>query len=143
MTSQAVFAPAHEDDVRVAALIRDAETAWNAGDASAYVRPFDAGVDFVNVYGQCWRGRDELLQAHQQLFAGPFAGSTNRYDILDIKKLTPDVALVHVEALMTVPAGPLAGQRHAFMTIVAQRRTGDWSIAALHNTMISPLPTLR
>jgi hypothetical protein len=42
--------------------------------------------------------------------------------------------LVHVDALLRVPAGPAAGDTGAIPSLVLVQSDGVWKIAAFHNT---------
>ena len=129
------------DDAAVRNLFADAAAAWNAGDAAAFASAFAPDADFVNVYGMHDRGRDAIRNAHEFLFGSLFAGSTNRYEVRSIRALSPDVVLVHLEAFLEVPAGPMAGLRHAIPSAVLTRTNdGGWTIAAFQNTLIAPPP---
>jgi len=49
-----------------------------------------------------------------------------------------DVAVAHVEAVLDVPSGPLAGRIYALYSIVLVRAGLGWQIASFHNTMHPP-----
>jgi hypothetical protein len=48
------------------------------------------------------------------------------------------VALVHVDAVLDAPSGPLAGRNRALFSLVLTREAGEWTIAAFHNTLVPP-----
>jgi uncharacterized protein (TIGR02246 family) len=128
------------DEAAIRSLFADVVTAWNAGDAAGFASAFAPDADFVNVYGMHERGRDVIQRAHAFLFGSIFAGSTNRYDVRSIRALSRDVVIVHIEASLNVPSGPMAGLRRALPSAVLTRTSGGWTIAAFQNTLITPPP---
>ena len=119
-----------------AALAARLESAWNAGDGAAFAAPFAEDADFVNVLGMHARGREAIAAGHEQIFRSVYAGSTVRYRVETARLLRPDVALVHLNASLTVPAGPMAGTDNAIPSLVLTRDGGEWRVASFHNTYI-------
>jgi uncharacterized protein (TIGR02246 family) len=116
-------------------IVRQLEAAWNATDGSAFAAPFAAEADFVTIRGEHFRGRAAIAAGHAAIFRTIYAGSTNRYTVEGARLLRPEVALVHVYAMMDVPQGPLAGRHGARFSLVLTKEGGGWEIAALHNTL--------
>jgi uncharacterized protein (TIGR02246 family) len=127
-----------------AALAARLESAWNAGDGAAFAAPFAEDADFVNVLGMHARGREAIAAGHEQIFRSVYAGSTVRYRVETARLLRPDVALVHLNASLTVPTGPMAGTDDAIPSLVLTRDGGEWRVASFHNTYIrDPVATGR
>ena len=124
-----------EDRAALEAIVHQLETAWNAGDGPAFAAPFAEDADFVNVRGDHMKGKTVIAEGHAGIFRSIYAGSVNSYTVEGARLLLPDVALVHVDALLKVPQGPLAGEHAACFSIVAIRNAGKWEIASFHNTM--------
>ena len=122
---------------QVAGLVQGMEDAWNAGDGDAFAAPFADDADFVNVYGMHAHGREEIAHGHAFILRGPYAGSRNRYTVESVRMVRRDVAVAHVHAVLSVPAGPMAGEHEARYTLVATMNDGRWRIAAFHNTFIT------
>jgi uncharacterized protein (TIGR02246 family) len=129
-----------EDGTVVEALVASLEAAWNAGDADAFAAPFTVDSDFVNVRAEHFRGRTAVAAGHAGIFRSVYAGSTNRYTVEAARLLDPDIALVHVQAVLDVPSGPLAGHLRALFSMVLVRASPGWQIASFHNTMQPPAP---
>src|SRR5690242_15267725 len=106
------------DRAAIDALVQTLATAWNAGDGDAFAAPFAEDADFVNVRAEHHRGRQAIAAGHNFIFRGIYAGSTNQYVLKSARLLTGDVALAHVDAMLDVPAGPLAGRLHALYSMV-------------------------
>jgi uncharacterized protein (TIGR02246 family) len=123
------------DDTPFAALVHHLEAAWNGGDGMAFAEPFSEDADFVTIRGEHLRGRHAIGVGHAGIFRTIYAGSRNSYTIESSRLLRPDVALVHVHSVLDSPAGPLAGRHTARFSLVMTRDRGEWSIAALHNTL--------
>ena len=120
------------------ALVHTLDTAWNAGDGDAFAAPFAEDADFVNVRAEHHRGRQAIAAGHTAIFRGIYAGSTNAYVVKSARLVTGDVALVHVNATLQVPSGPLAGQMKALYSMVLVREGSGWQIASFHNTLEPP-----
>jgi uncharacterized protein (TIGR02246 family) len=126
------------DRAAINALVHTLATAWNAGDGDAFAAPFAEDADFVNVRAEHHRGRQAIAAGHNFIFRGIYAGSTNEYVVKSARLLTVDVALAHVDSILDVPAGPLAGRLHALYSIVLVRAGAGWQIASFHNTLVPP-----
>ena len=122
------------DRAAVEALVARLEAAWNAADAAAFAAEFTADADFVNVRGDYHSGRDPIAHGHDAIWKSIYAGSTIHYSLARVREVAPGVLLAHLDALLRVPAGPLAGDIVAIPSIVLVREEGAWRIAAFHNT---------
>lgn len=121
----------------VALLVRGLQDAWNAGDSAGFSAPFADDADFVNVYGMYAHGRDVIAAGHEGIFRSVYAGSRVEYRVESARRLRDDVALVHLHAHLSVPAGPMAGEIDARPSLVLVRGGGgEWRIASFHNTFI-------
>ncbi len=116
-------------------------TAWNSGDAAAYSRHFAADGTFTNIRGEFFIGREPFIQKHDNLFKGPFHGSSLKQDIVSLKFVRPDVAVV--EVLTSVTGIPKLfpgtntddkGRLRTRLLQVVVKDGGEWKITAYHNT---------
>lgn len=129
---------AASDRAIIEQIVGRLEAAWNAMDGTAFAAPFAEDADFVNIRAEHIRGRQAIDEGHAAIFRTIYAGSTNRYTVETARLLRPDVAVVHVAAVLDVPHGPLAGQHRARFSMVMTKGDGGWQIAALHNTLSPP-----
>lgn len=123
------------DRAAIEKIVAGLETAWNAADGPGFAAPFSPDADFVNIRAEHHKGRDVIGAAHTGIFRTVYAGSVNRLTLESARLIRPDVALIHVHALLKTPAGPLAGTHSARFSAVLTRENSGWQIASFHNTL--------
>ena len=89
----------------------------------------------MTIRAEHFRGRDAIASGHASIFWTIYAGSVNRYTIESIRLVRPDVAMVHVHAVLDVPSGLLAGRHMARFSAVLTREAAGWQIVSFHNTL--------
>jgi uncharacterized protein (TIGR02246 family) len=130
------------DETSVRNMITEEINAWNSGDAAAYSRHFAADGTFTNIRGEFFTGREPFIQKHDTLFKGPFHGSTLKQDIVSLKFVRPDVAVVEVLTSVTGIPKLFPGTntddkgrlRTRLLQVVLVKDGGEWKITAYHNT---------
>ena len=107
--------------------------AWNNRDANALAAMFDEDAEFVNATGVCWHDRESIRKGHADGLERMFNKSTLAAEAVKVKRLSPDVAVVH--ARMT-----LSGERQRAMIVsfVVHRLGERWLCASVHNTDVMP-----
>ena len=135
----APVAPA--DRAAVEAVLDRVSQAWNRHDMDAYVAEMTPDVDWVNVVGMHWEGRETVRRAHAALHRGMFARS--RIGLVgepELRELAPGVILaVAVDAISgagATPDGRPYTDGRTRMTTVLVRTPQGWRIAHAHNTAI-------
>jgi len=138
------------DELAIRNIIQEEITAWNAGDAVAYARHFAADGTFTNVRGQFFTGRQAFIDRHDFVFKGQFHGSTLKQDIVSLKFVRPDVAVVEVLTSVTgiqkLSPGTNADDKGRLRTRLLQvivKDRGEWKIVAYHNVDVKsdiPVP---
>jgi len=123
------------DRKAIESVVKSLETAWNAADGVAWGACFAADADFVTIRAEHFHGRDAIAGGHAGIFKTIYAGSVNHFTLDSARLIRPDVALVHVRAVLDVPAGPLSGRHNAVFSMVMTRTTSGWEIASFHNTL--------
>jgi uncharacterized protein (TIGR02246 family) len=126
------------------AAIRDLQmrqaAAWNRHDAMAYAKLFTDSGDVVNVVGWWWKGRAEIEQKLTAAFAFVFRESVMTITDVDVRFLTPTMAIAHVMWTMsgsrTPPAIP--EPRQGIQLQILEKRAGTWLIASFQNTSSIP-----
>ena len=137
MTARQESAQADEADVRAVEAAYDA--AWNAGDLEALLNLLTDGVVVINPYGEVLIGRDAVEASFGVLFGGVAKGSTHTSHIRAIHFITPDVALVDAEAVISDFGPGPEPLRHDFTDILVRTPTG-WRIDHVRAYTFIPRP---
>jgi uncharacterized protein (TIGR02246 family) len=133
------------DEIEIRKIILDEIAAWNRGDAAAYSRQFAADGTFTNIRGQFFVGHEAFLKQHEVIFQGIFSKTTLQQDIVSLKFIAPDVAVVETLNSVTGVAETAPGTatdskgrlRTRLLQVVA-RRGAEWKIVAYHNVDVKP-----
>jgi uncharacterized protein (TIGR02246 family) len=127
-------AMSRNEEVAVRKVISDFADAWNRHDAKAMAELHTEDVNFVNIFGQWWKGRSEVEQGLRRGHATAFSKSRMLVNSEMVKFLAPDVALVHgIMELQDAPPETL-GRCHSSRVIVKQNEM--WLISSFQNTLI-------
>jgi uncharacterized protein (TIGR02246 family) len=129
-----------DDEAAIRALEARQPEAWNKHDAKAYASLFTENGDCVNIVGWWWKGRAEIEQKLTAAYIYVFKESTLTITNVDIRFLTPDVAVAHVRWTMTgarTPTG-IPQPQQGLQTHVLQKQNGQWLIAAFQNSLSVP-----
>jgi uncharacterized protein (TIGR02246 family) len=124
--------------------IRDVQTrqaaAWNHHDGNAYAALFTPDGDVVNVVGWWWKGRAEIASKLNAGFAYVFQQSTLTITDVNVKFLSPDLAVAHVQWTMTGARTPpnIPEPRRGIEIQVLRRVRGNWLIESFQNTSSVP-----
>lgn len=113
------------------------EDGWNRHDLDAGLAFFAEDADFVNVVGQWWRGRVEIVERLGACHAERFRDSTLRITSVSIRFLRFDVAVVHLAWTLTGDRGPDGRGlplRRGLITLTTSRHKARWSFDAAQNT---------
>ena len=99
-------------------------------------------VDWINVVGRHWRGRETVLKAHAVLHKGMFANSRMLTpEITMMREIAPNVIVeTHVnriEGAGTTPSGAAYPDSGNLITLVFVKTQDGWRIAHAHNTTIA------
>ena len=128
------------DEQAVQRLASQFERAWNAHDMTLLGDIVTDDVDFVNVIGLQWKGRQQVVNAHAALHRDRFKTSVWANERVTVQFLRPDVALARVEwntrgdlqgAADNLQPGP--PRRGIFLWVVVNE-AGSWRIRAVQNT---------
>lgn len=118
----------------LAGLPRRLFAACNEGDARGFAAPFLDEADFVEFDGTYLQGRDRIEAYHQPLFDTVLRGWHIAGDVLGLRTLGSDHAIVRTATTTVLPGqvAPSPG-RASRQLIVARRAGGTWVIEALQN----------
>ena len=126
-------------------MIEKQTAAWNHGDADAYAALFAPDGTFTNLAGMFFTGRKEFRERHDQIFKTVYRGSVKREEIVSIKFVRPDVAIVDTLQTITgfkkllpgTSADPKGRLRTRLLQVMV-KDAGEWKIAAYHNVDVKP-----
>jgi uncharacterized protein (TIGR02246 family) len=101
-----------------------------------FVRLFTEDCDYVNVAGVHWKGVEEIVQRHAELFQNTLKAAVRRLTGVEVRFSTPDVALV--QAMWDVtgssrPTGEAVPVLKEITTITMVKTNGKWLITAFQN----------
>jgi uncharacterized protein (TIGR02246 family) len=141
----AAYPQASPEEAVVRSIIQEEIAAWNAGDAAAFARHFAADGTFTNIRGQFFTGRQAFMERHDFIFKGIYRGTTMKQDVVSLKFVRPDVAVVEtltaVIGIQKLPPGMSAddkGRLRSRLLQVMVKDGGEWKIVTFHNTDVRP-----
>ncbi len=120
------------------------QTAWNRHDIAAMASLFAPEAGVVNLAGEWFKGREEFARSLESLHSGKVKESIWQTQDVEIKFLTPEIAIVHVHFSShgdRNPDGSLMPPRRGIFTRVEVKRGGHWVIVASQATNIVPPAT--
>ena len=118
-------------------VLAEYEVSWNAHDTAAFGRLFTEDCDYVNIDGVHWKGMQEIVRRHAELFRKRLKTALRKLTGVEVRFSTPDVALVH--ATWDVPggsrsAGGAVPVLKEITTMVMVKTNGTWLITSFQNT---------
>ena len=128
------------DEAAIRRIVDNETTTWNNGDAVGYSRDIARAVTFTNIRGQYFEGYDAFLKQHQLIFAGIFKNSTLKQEIVSLKFIRPDVAVVQTLTTVTSAQSPPGvardanGAFHTRLLQIVTKYRGLWKVVTYHNT---------
>jgi uncharacterized protein (TIGR02246 family) len=135
------------DETAIRRIVQDEIIAWNQGDAVAYSRHFAVDGTFTNIQGQFFTGYDAFLKQHAVIFEGRFKQTRLQQDIVSLKFLRPDVAVVEVltavagmaaAQLASGTSGDATGRLRTRLLQVVVKQGEEWKVVAYHNVDVKP-----
>jgi uncharacterized protein (TIGR02246 family) len=120
--------------------VRQAD-AWNRHDAGAYTALFANDGDVVNVLGWWWQGRTAIESKLTSAFAWVFRDSKMTINDVQVRMLTPTIAIARVQWHMEgakVPPGAAEPPRQGIQLQVLRKDRGKWLIESFQNTNAFP-----
>src|SRR6266849_11062400 len=134
-------APASEQSAEEEQAIRDVatrfEVAWNTHDMNVLGSITTEDVDFVNVAGLHWKGRDQVVKEHAERHKVRFKNSVVTFKAVHVQSLRPDMALVHIDwetrGDLDFDLKPWPPRKGIFSWLMV-KSGGDWKIRAVQNT---------
>lgn len=129
------------DDAAIRAVMTRQADAWNRHDLDAYVAETTPDVEWVNVVGMHWVGRETVKRAHAVLHRTMFAHSRlTPPKSVEMRQVAPGVVITvttgGIEGVGRTPDGGAYPEDGNIMTEVFLKTPQGWRIAHAHNTNI-------
>jgi uncharacterized protein (TIGR02246 family) len=130
------------DQAAVRAIIDRQTDAWNKHDMDAFVADATPDVDWINVVGTHWKGRETVMKTHAFLHKGMFANSRMLTpEITMMREIAPNVIVEthinRIEGVGALPSGAAYPDSGNLITLVFVKTQAGWRIAHAHNTTIA------
>lgn len=141
-------APTGIDEAAVRAVPQIVVDAWARGDGEGVAAAFTEDVDFIAGDGRLVQGRDALVPYFQNQFDSWLAGSRAVADVINVRFLRDDLAVVHtVGGIMFPGESEVQPEWAGIQTWVVVNENGQWRATAYQNSRIlldvqaaTPLP---
>ena len=118
-------------------VLAEYEVSWNGHDTAAFGRLFTEDCDYVNIDGVHWKGVQEIVQRHTELFKKRLKTAVRKLTGVEVRFSTPDVALVHATWDVTGssrPTGKAVSVLKEITTMAMAKNNGKWLITSFQNT---------
>ena len=130
------------DAAAIRAVIERQREAWNRHDMDAYVVDMTPDVDWINIVGMHWKGRETVRKAHAALHKGIFAHSQSMPpESVELREIAPGVVVAikisRIEGAAPTADGKPYPEGGNILTLVFVKTDSGWRIAHAHNTPIS------
>ncbi len=128
-----------EDDGAIRKVITGIEEAWNAHDMNAYGKLLRADVEWVNVVGMHWKGRDDVMAAHDAFHRTIFKNHRIKTDDVQIRQLCTGYAIAVVTTTndaFTTPDGHVISKRQDRQTYVLAKGPEVWKVVHCENVWV-------
>jgi uncharacterized protein (TIGR02246 family) len=131
-----------DDAAAVRGLVNDFANAWNHHDMKAMHDLDTDDVEWVNVVGQHWRGKDTVRRGHTAIHKGMEAKTNMSVESTSLHPIAPNVAVVVATLhFLRTPTDPLytgTGDTKTRGSFTMVKRDRVWKIAQFQNTMVDP-----
>ena len=128
---------ANDDEGAVRNVLAEYEVSWNGHDTAAFGRLFTEDCDYVNIDGIHWKGVQEVVQRHAELFRKKLKNAVRKLTGVEVRFSPPDVALVHATWDVTGgsrSAGKTVPVLKEITTMAMVKTDGKWLITSFQNT---------
>jgi uncharacterized protein (TIGR02246 family) len=127
----------NDDEGAVRDVVAEYQVSWNGRDPTAMGRLFTEDAEYVNTAGVHWKGVQEVVRAHAELFRKNSKTAVRKLTGVEVQFSTPDVALVRATwdvsgANRAAAKGVPALKGVTAMTVF--KDGGKWLIKSVQNT---------
>lgn len=132
--------PAPADAAKIQAALDGMGAAWNTHDMKAFVSYMTDDVEWVNVVGMWWKGKDQVYRAHEAFHRTIFkTRSIHAAESVNLRQVAPDAIIVTTLTPadgFTTPSGHVEPPAKNILTLVFVKRGDRWLITEGHNTTV-------
>jgi uncharacterized protein (TIGR02246 family) len=147
MLCATALAQPNPDESAIREILQEQVSTWNSGDAAGYSRHFADNGTFTNIQGLFFQGHKDFLDRHDVIFKGFFHGTVLQQDVVSLKFITREVAIV--ETLTSVSRFAKSGlpphirlvdkgRLRTRLLQVLTKQGSNWKIVAYHNVDVKP-----
>lgn len=130
------------DEAQIRAIEQGQATAWNSHDIGRYADLFSENANVVNVLGWWWKSRGELQAKLGAAHMSVFRDSHMDVQDVQIRFVSPTVAVAHVRWTMRGAKSPTGianlAPQVGLQTQFLEKRRGKWLITEFQNTNSVP-----
>ena len=123
-----------KDEAAIRAIMVNLEEAWIKGDGKLWGEQFAEDVDFTVWNGLYLKGREAITKSHTYIFSTIYKGEKLRQQVLSIRFLRDDVAVVRAEASHVKKEEEYPSRPMVFPLYVMTKEKGRWQIVVFQNT---------
>jgi uncharacterized protein (TIGR02246 family) len=124
----------NDDESAVRNVLAEYAVAWNRHDMTAFGRLFAENCDYVNAAGVHWKGVQEIVQRHADLFQNRLKTAVRTLTGVEVRFPTPGVAIVHATWDVGGWSRPTGEAVKEITTVTMVKTNGKWLITAFQNT---------
>ena len=128
------------DEAAVRAVMSDMREAWLRHDMKAWTSYMTDDVQWVNIVGMWWHGKDEVFRAHDTYHRTIFKDrSFPPPDTVVLRHVAPDTVIANIEGMtgaFTSPSGVYRPAARNILTEVFVKHDGQWLLTAGQNTVV-------
>jgi uncharacterized protein (TIGR02246 family) len=127
------------DDAGIHSTVNAMISSWNNHQYDDMKTYATEDCDWVNVKGMWWKGRKEVIYAHNIYHQTIFRDVVLTKKDVHIRYITKEVAIVHLlwhTGAFITPSGNKAPEEDDMATLVLVKRDGKWLLTATENVSI-------
>ena len=144
LNSSVIFSQSSADEAQINKLIDELVDGYNTHDFTSLKNNSTNDVNWVNIVGMWWKGRDAVLAAHYGIFNTIFKGVKFEKKSSVIRRVTNDVAIanvvVHVGEFYPPDGIDHGGNKRDaadnILTLIYVNKGGKWLLTAGQNTVV-------
>lgn len=129
------------DETSIRGLFAAYQNDWNHHDMQAMGNLFTEDAEWINVVGMHWRGKPDIVKAHEIYHRLLFTKTGINFTNIAIRPIAPNVAVAVIDEDFDASQLPDGGTRPAskdILSFILAKRDGQWKIVHGHNTIVLP-----